>query len=164
MGKLGSADESAVHAVVSQYASTWNAHDLEGMHVIDTDDVEWINVRGNHWRGKATVYKGHDTLLRTALAKTRVQIASLRAREIAPGVAIAVATMKFGPLIVPTGEELPYVMTIGSFILLKEADAWRITHFQNTLIDAELEHNDSIAWDETRVHTAQARVASMTVA
>ena len=53
-------DESAVRALVNEFANTWNRHDMKAMHELDTEDVEWINVVGHHWRGKATVYKGHD--------------------------------------------------------------------------------------------------------
>lgn len=37
---LNSADESAVRAVVSEFASTWNRHDMVRMHELDTEDVE----------------------------------------------------------------------------------------------------------------------------
>jgi uncharacterized protein (TIGR02246 family) len=57
---LNSHDESAVRAVVSEFARTWNDHDMVGMHALDTEDVEWINITGNHWRGKAAVYQGHE--------------------------------------------------------------------------------------------------------
>jgi uncharacterized protein (TIGR02246 family) len=50
---LNSVDESEVRALLSEFASTWNRHDMVGMHELDTEDVEWINVTGNHWRGKA---------------------------------------------------------------------------------------------------------------
>ena len=30
---------------------------MRGMHELDTEDVEWINISGNHWRGKDIVYK-----------------------------------------------------------------------------------------------------------
>ena len=66
-------DESAVRSLVNEFANTWNRHDMKAMHELDTDDVEWINVTGNDWRGKATVYKGHDTIHRTIFANTRMQ-------------------------------------------------------------------------------------------
>ncbi len=60
-------DEAAVRAVVSEFAKMWNRHDMKAMHELNTEDVEWINVAGNHWRGNAAVYKGHDTIHRTIL-------------------------------------------------------------------------------------------------
>jgi hypothetical protein len=50
-------DESAVRALVNEFANTWNRHDMKAMHELDTEDVEWVNVVGNHWRGKAVWMK-----------------------------------------------------------------------------------------------------------
>ena len=146
---LSMADESAVRGVVSDFASTWNSHDMSGMHELDTDDVEWINITGNHWRGKATVYKGHDTLHRTIFAKTEMSVESSLIRAITPDVAIAVATMKFGPVTLPSGQVISVLKTRGSFILVKHGPSWKIAHFQNTPVDPEAEQNDPVAWDVT---------------
>jgi hypothetical protein len=70
-------------------------------------------------------------------------------RAIAPGVAVAVATMIFGPVMTPSGEELRELKTRGSFILVKHDGAWKIVHFQNTSVDAEAEQNDPITWDSS---------------
>jgi uncharacterized protein (TIGR02246 family) len=146
---LNSVDESAIRAVVAEFASTWNRHDMVGMHELDTEDVEWINVTGNHWRGKAAVYKGHDTIHRTIFAKTEMSVESALIRVIAPDVAVAVATMQFGPVIIPSGQEIAELKTRGSFILVKHAGTWKIAHFQNTSVDPEAEKNDPVTWDAT---------------
>ena len=146
---FSSADESAVRTVVSEYANTWNRHDMKGMHDLNTEDVEWINVTGNHWRGWATVYKGHDTIHRTIFAKTEMSVEHTVIRAIAPDVAVAVATMKFGPVIIPSGQELRELKTRGSFILVKHDGTWKIAHFHNTSVDPEAEQNDPVTWDAT---------------
>ena len=89
-------DESAVRALVNEFANTWNRHDMKAMHELDTEDVEWINVVGHHWRGKATVYKGHTAIHKGMSAKTSMSVESATIRSIAPTVAVAVATMHFG--------------------------------------------------------------------
>ncbi len=146
---LNSADESAVRAVVSEFASSWNRHDMLRMHELDTEDVEWINVTGNHWRGKAAVYKGHDAIHRTIFAKTEMSVESAVVRVIAPDVAVAVATMMFGPVIIPSGQEIPELKTRGSFVLVKHGGTWKIAHFQNTSVDPDAEKNDPVTWDAT---------------
>ena len=146
---LNSVDETAIREVVAKFASTWNRHDMVGMHELDTEDVEWINVTGNHWRSKAAVYKGHDTIHRTIFAKTEMSVESAVIRVIAPDVAVAVATMKFGPVIIPSGQEIPELKTRGSFILVNHGGTWKIAHFQNTSVDPEAEKNDPVSWDAT---------------
>ena len=39
-------DESAVRALVNEFANTWNRHDMNAMHELDTEDVEWVNAVG----------------------------------------------------------------------------------------------------------------------
>jgi uncharacterized protein (TIGR02246 family) len=146
---LSSEDETRVHAVVAGFANTWNRHDMKSMHELDTDDVEWINVVGNHWRGKDAVYKGHDAIHRTIVAKTNMSVEDTVIRAIAPGVAVAVATMKFGPTITPSGQGLREAKTRGSFILVKSDGGWKIAHFQNTVVDPDAEKNDPVTWDST---------------
>lgn len=138
-----------MRGIVAEFANTWNRHDMKGMHELNTDDVEWINVAANHWRGNSAVWKGHSTIHRTVFAKTDMGVEKILVRSIAPGVALAVATMKVGPVTTPTGEVLAELRTRGTFTMVKQGAAWKIAHFQNTSIDAIAEKNDLITWDET---------------
>jgi uncharacterized protein (TIGR02246 family) len=90
-------DESAVRSLVNEFANTWNRHDMKAMHELDTEDVEWINVVGHSWRGKATVYKGHVAIHKGMCATTSASVESSTIRSITPTVAIAVATVHFVP-------------------------------------------------------------------
>ncbi len=146
---LAATDQSAVRAVVFEFAKTWNRHDMQAMHELNTEAVEWINVSGNHWRGNAAVYKGHDTIHRTIFAKTDMSVEDTAIRAIAPDVAVAVATMTFGPVVIPSGEELSELKTRGSFILVKHDGTWKIAHFQNTSVDPEADRNDPATWDSS---------------
>jgi uncharacterized protein (TIGR02246 family) len=141
-------DESAVRALVNEFANTWNRHDMKAMHELDTEDVEWINVAGHHWRGKATVYKGHDAIHKGMVAKTNMSVESATIRSIAPTVAVAVATMQFGPSLDPRFPVLPAAKSRGSFTMVKRDGIWKIVHFHNTIIDPKTENNDPITWDE----------------
>ena len=69
---------------------------MKAMHELNTDDVEWINVVGHQWRGKATVTKGHAAIHKGMAAQTSMSVESATIRSIAPTVAVAVATMHFG--------------------------------------------------------------------
>jgi uncharacterized protein (TIGR02246 family) len=133
--KLATEPDAAVRDVVSEFATTWNRHDMDAMHELCTADVEWINIVGMHWRGRPAVHKGHDSLHRTTFASTDITIEDLKVRALAAGVVCAVATMTFGPHVDPTGREIVDLETMGSFVLVGDADAWKIAHFHNTVID-----------------------------
>ena len=129
-------DEAAVRGLVSEFVKTWNSHDMKAMHDLDTEDVHWITVSASHWRGKATVYKGHDQVHRVLFAKTSLTVETVEVRSIAPDVAVAVATLKGGPAKMP-GLTIPETRTRGSFVAVKRDGVWKFVHFQNTIINEE---------------------------
>jgi hypothetical protein len=47
---LSADDETAVQGLVNGFAGAWNRHDMKAMHDLDTDDMEWVNVVGQHWQ------------------------------------------------------------------------------------------------------------------
>jgi uncharacterized protein (TIGR02246 family) len=142
-------DESAVRVVVNEFANSWNQHDMKAMHELDTEDVEWINVKGNYWQGKNTVYKGHTAIHKGMFAKQSMSVESTTVRSLAPTVAVVVATMHFSA---STDPRYPWVLpakTRGSYTMVKRNGAWKIVHFQNTLIDPETENIDLPKYDIT---------------
>jgi uncharacterized protein (TIGR02246 family) len=142
-------DESAVRALVNEFANTWNRHDMKAMHELDTEDVEWINVVGHYWQGKATVYKGHVAMHKGMSATTKISVDSETVRSIAPTVAVAVATMHFVPAPDPRYPWLTAAKTRASFTMVNRDGVWRIAHFQNTMIDPKTENDDIPKWDAT---------------
>jgi uncharacterized protein (TIGR02246 family) len=142
-------DESAVRALVNEFANTWTRHDMKAMHELDTEDVEWINVVGHHWRGKANVYKGHVAIHKGMSAGTSASVESMTIRSIAPSVAIAVATMHFGGSTDPRYSWVVASKSRASFTMVKRDGIWKIVHFQNTLIDPKAENVDETKFDAT---------------
>ena len=140
-------DESAVRALVNEFANTWNRHDMKAMHELDTDDVEWVTVVGHYWRGKTNVYKGHVAIHKGMCATTTASVESATIRSIAPTVAIAVATMHFGPSLDPHFPWVVAAKTRASFTMVKRDGIWKIAHFQNTVIDPKAENEDETKWD-----------------
>ncbi len=146
---FSAADESAVRALVNEFANTWTRHDMKAMHALDTEDVEWINVVGHYWRGKDSVYKGHVAIHKGMAAGTSASVESATVRSISPNVAIAVATMHFGPSPDPHFPWVTAAKTRASFTLVKRDGIWKIVHFQNTVIDPKAENDDETKWEAT---------------
>lgn len=144
---LSSQDEAAVRAIVAEFANTWNRHDMKGMHELNTEDVQWINIAGHIWRGNPSVSRGHGVIHRTIYAKTPMRIDEVEVRSVVPDVAVAVAQMWFGLGLHLPSIEVPEVRTRGSFTMAKRDGVWKIAHFQNTTIDPD--KPDPVTWDET---------------
>lgn len=147
---LSAADETAVRGLVNGFADAWNHHDMKAMHDLDTDDVEWVNVVGHHWRGKETVRRGHTAIHKGMDAHSTVKVESVSLHPIAPDVAVAVATLHFlrtatDPLYTGNGD----TKTRGSFTMVKRDGVWKIAQFQNTIIDPKAEHDDLPSFADT---------------
>lgn len=141
-------DESAVRALVDEFANTWNRHDMKAMHELNTGDVEWINVVGHQWRGNPTVIKGHTAIHKGMVAQVSMSVESTTIRSIAPDVAIVVATMHF---VASPDPRFPWVTSgksRGSFTTVKTDGIWKIAHFQNTSIDPKAENDDIPKFDD----------------
>jgi uncharacterized protein (TIGR02246 family) len=146
---LSAADESAVRSLVNQFADSWNRHDMKAMRELDTEDVEWINVVGHYWRGQETVYKGHVAIHKGMSAGTSVSVESATIRSIAPTVAVAVATMHWGPSPDPHFSWVVAAKSRCSFTMVKRDGIWKIVHFQNTNIDPKAENDDIPEFSDT---------------
>lgn len=146
---LTAKDESAVRALVNEFADTWTRHDMKAMHELDTEDVEWVNAVGHDWRGKDNVYKGHVAIHKGMSRTTSASVESATVRSIAPNVAIAVAVMHFGASTDPHFPWAAAAKTRASFTTVKRDGIWKIVHFQNTAIDPKAENDDETKFDDT---------------
>ena len=155
---LTAADDASIRSLVSAFANSWEHHDMDAMHAIDAEDVEWVNVTGNHWRGKTNVRRGHTNFFKTFKdEKVNLKVDQVLVRLIAPSVAIAVTTMRFSgdnEKAIKMYSALGTVLveekkTRGSFVVVKRGKSWKIVQFQNTIIDPVAEENDPVDWDKT---------------
>ena len=147
---LTAEDQSAVRALVNGFADAWNHHDMKAMHDLDTDDVEWVNVVGQHWRGKDTVRKGHTAIHKGMEAKTSMSVEATSIHPLTPDVAVVVATLHFfrtptDPLYTGTGD----TKTRGSFTMVKRDGVWKIAQIQNTVVDPQAEKFDLPSFSDT---------------
>ena len=147
---LSADDETAVRALVDAFADSWTRHDLKAMHDLDTDDVEWVNVVGHHWRGKETVRKGHMAIHKGMDAHSSLSVEATSLHPIAPDVAVVVATLHFSrkptdPFYTGNGD----TKTRAACTMVKRGGVWKIAQFQNTIVDPKAEQDDLPSFSET---------------
>jgi uncharacterized protein (TIGR02246 family) len=147
---LSAEDQTTARRLVDAFADAWNRHDMQAMHELDTDDVEWVNVVGQHWRGKDTVRRGHTAIHKGMEAKTRMSVESTSLHPLTPDVVVVVATLHFfrtpeDPLYSGNGD----TKTRGSFTMVRRNGVWKIAQFQNTPVDPIAEQIDVPSFAET---------------
>src|SRR5215813_5440738 len=52
-------DESAVRNVLAEYEVSWNGHDAAAFGDLFTDDCDYVNIDGVHWKGAREIVQRH---------------------------------------------------------------------------------------------------------
>ena len=140
---VSASDQQAMRAVVDKFADSWNHHDMHEMHDIDTNNVWWLDGTGHVWKGKDTTVRGHTAFHKVLAAKQTMSVESVEFHDITRDVAVAMAIMHFSVLQTADGHDYGTpAKTRGSFTMIKRGGTWKIVHFQNTIIDPQLENVD----------------------
>lgn len=140
-----SADERAIRDIVSACEAAWNAGDSAGFAAAMADDIDFINVLGEHHQGGEAVKRGHRHILATIYKGSRARYAIENIRFVRPDVAIAFIRGRLISRLPPnaiasatrqgeTSDEMHESEARPTMILAKDDGRWRIVAFQNTSV------------------------------
>ena len=128
------ADRAAFEGIVRQLETAWNAMDGSAFAVPFADDADFVNIRGEHFRGRAAIAAGHVAIFRSIYAGSTNQLTLETARLLRADVALvhvrSVLQAPHGPL---AGRHSARF----SLLLTREQGGWEIAAFHNTLEPAQ---------------------------
>ena len=131
-----SQDEQAIQRLAAEFERAWNAHEMNRLGDIVTEDVDFVNVIGLHWKGRQRALEAHvfihQGLFKDSVwANERVTVQFIR-----PDVALArVEWNTRGDYVVDAkGNLTPGPPRRGMFlwVVVKDGGEWRIRAVQNT--------------------------------
>ena len=132
--ELSNADESALAHIVGLLEAAWNAGDGEAFAAPFAEDADFVNIRGEHARGRRAIAAGHTAIFRTIYAGSANRMTLESARLPRPPVALVrvLATLDapHGPLAGRHQARLTMILT-------REPEGWRIASLHNTLVAPE---------------------------
>jgi uncharacterized protein (TIGR02246 family) len=122
-----------IDTVVSAVVEAWNRHDMQAYSAQFTEDADFVNVVGMHFRGRPRIEAVHVDLHRTIFKNSMIRAVSATVRPVNDQVALAhVAWEMTGAEGLP-GWNVPQVRKgMLSLVLLRTGDRWLITAAQNT--------------------------------
>ena len=127
-------DRAALESIVGQLEAAWNAMDGSAFAGPFASDADFVNIRGEHFRGRPAIAAGHAAIFRTIYAGSTVHFTVQGARLLCPEVALlhvhSVLDAPHGPL---AGQHRARF----SLVLAKEPEGWAIAAFHNTLEAAQ---------------------------
>lgn len=127
-------DRAAIERLVGRLEAAWKAMDGSAFAAPFAVDADFVNIRGEHVRGRPAIAAGHAAIFRTLYAGSTTQMTVEAARLLRPGVALVHAHSWLdapqGPLAGRHGARF-------SMVLTKEPGGWEIVAFHNTLEAAQ---------------------------
>jgi uncharacterized protein (TIGR02246 family) len=139
------ADDHAIADIVARAEAAWNKGDAAAFCAAMADDVDFINVLGEHHQGRDTVARGHQFIFSTIYKDSRVRYTVDRIRYVRPDVALAFIHAKLISRLPPNAiasaarqsridDEMHESQARPTMILAKSDGHWRIVAFHNTSI------------------------------
>src|SRR4051812_27200835 len=117
---------SALEQIVRQLEAAWNALDGAAFAGPFAVDCDFINIRGEHFRGRDAVAGGHAALFRGIYAGSSNQLTLEDARLLRPDV---VLVRVLAVLDVPRGPMAGQHRARFSMVVTKEPGGWEIAAF-----------------------------------
>ena len=140
-------DEKAIQAQVTQMVSDWNTHEFKNMDSYMTDDVEWVNIVGMWWKGRAEVKAARHGNFGAFFKGVPFKQKSLKTRFLTKDVAVATLISSVGEFFPPDGidhgnNKMPASDDILTLVFVKQNGKWLIASGQNTVVDARAANNN----------------------
>jgi uncharacterized protein (TIGR02246 family) len=125
-------NESAVRDVLAEYEVSWNRHDTAAVGRLFTEDCDYVNIAGVHWKGVQEIVQRHAELFQKGLKTAVRKLTGVEVRFSTPDVALVHATWDVTGSSRPTGQAVPVLKEITAMMMTKTNGKWLITSFQNT--------------------------------
>ena len=127
---LAPGDRAALERIVGRLEAAWNAMDGSAFAAPFAGDADFVNIRGEHFRGRPAIAAGHAAIFQTIYAGSTNQYTVEGARLLRPEVALvhvrSLLHAPRGPLAGRHGARF-------SLVLTKEPGGWEIAALHNTL-------------------------------
>ena len=125
-------DESALRNVLAEYTVSWNRHDTAAVGRLFTENCDYVNIAGIHWKGVQEIVQQHAELFQNRLKSAVRTLTGAEVRFSTPDVALVHATWDVTGWSSPSGEAVPVLKEVTTMMMVKTNGKWLITAFQDT--------------------------------
>lgn len=125
-------DEEGIRRLASQFERAWNTHDMNLLGQIVTDDVDFVNVAGLHWKGRDEVVREHAARHQVRFKNSVWTTERVRVQFLRPDIALVhIDWSTRGDL---DFDLKPWPPRKGIFVwvVVRDAGTWKVRAVQNT--------------------------------
>ena len=120
-----------VSRIAGELERAWNAADGAGFARAFTENADFINIRGEHFRGREVIAQGHQGIFDSIYKGSRVSYEPAGGSAVAPAVRVGQVR---GHLRVPSGPLAGELNALATLVLVEQDGEWRIVVFHNTAV------------------------------
>ena len=122
---------AAAGAILRRLEQAWNEANGAAFAAPFAAEADFVDIRGEQHRGRATIAGGHQALFDTIYRGSHVQYQLVQARQLTQDVILAHAGAR---LSVPDGPLAGDNSSVLSLVLMQAGGDWLIEGFHNTLV------------------------------
>jgi uncharacterized protein (TIGR02246 family) len=137
-------DDKAIREVIRGIEDSWNAHDMKAYGKLFSEDAEFINVVGMHWRGRKDIVAAHTAFHETSFKNHNIKTDTVDIRSLGERHAIAVVTTTNDSFKTPGGQVIPKRQNRQTYVMTKGPDGWKIAHGHNVPVDPDAAQFDPV--------------------
>jgi uncharacterized protein (TIGR02246 family) len=130
-----SADEKALQSLFQELQAAWDRGDGQAFASYFTDDADYIIVNGTYLQGRQAIADEHQHIFAVLYRDSRLEGFVKNIRFLSDD--IAVVHLHGRPRIPGQAIPAPEQHSIQTLIGIRRPDGWRISSFQNTLIQQQ---------------------------
>lgn len=124
-------DDRIASDLVGELEKAWNAADGAAFARPFADDADFVNIRGDHFRTREVIAKGHQVIFDTMYKGSVVRYHVTDVRAVTPEVLVAHVKSRLNA---PTGPLAGEHGSLFTLVLVQHDNEWRIASFHNTLV------------------------------
>jgi uncharacterized protein (TIGR02246 family) len=121
-----------VRNVIAEYEVSWNGHDTADFSRLFTEDCDYVNIDGVHWKGVQEIVQRQTELFQKRLKTAVRKLTGVEVRFSAPDVALVNATWDVTGSSRSTRKAVPVLKENTTMMMVKTNGKWQISSFQNT--------------------------------
>ncbi|MGI4878208.1 MAG: SgcJ/EcaC family oxidoreductase [Janthinobacterium lividum] len=126
------------------FVDAWNAHDMIAMEAVLSADAHWVNVVGMYWKGRDRIMFAQRFFHAGIFRHNQQELQSVQTRMLSPDIALVMLDCLQDEYQTPSGHVMPQALDRLSLVVVRQPTGWRISHGQNTIVDARAATSDPV--------------------
>ena len=127
-------DEAQIRSLAANWETAWNKHNMKALFMSFTENADFVNVAGRHWKGRQEIEAQHTARL-SQFIKSTITTKAVTLQFLKPDIGLVHIDWAITGDTDPDGTARKPREGIFLWIVIKQGGRWRIRAAQNTNVN-----------------------------